>query len=53
MDIEVLEEVGLKADTSHAFKEKIGPFVEKYCVKCHGSWPKAGSESEGIQRIRC
>jgi hypothetical protein len=42
MDIEVLDEVELKADTSHAFKERIGPFVEKYCVKGYGSRPKSG-----------
>ena len=48
MDIEVIDEVEIKADTSHAFKEKIGPFVEKYCMKCHGSRPKAGIKCEGI-----
>ena len=24
------------------FKEKVGPFVNKYCTRCHGSRAKAG-----------
>ena len=35
------EEV-LRADARKTFKEKVGPFVERYCIKCHGPRPKAG-----------
>ncbi len=32
----------LKADAKKTFKEKVEPFVKKYCARCHGSRPKAG-----------
>ena len=32
----------LRADAKKTFKEKVGPFVKKYCIKCHGNRPKAG-----------
>lgn len=38
----VLSEDELKADAQKTFKDKVGPFVQKYCIKCHGSRPKGG-----------
>ena len=35
-------EAALRADARKVFKEKVTPFVNKYCVKCHGSVAKAG-----------
>jgi len=35
-------EDALRADARKVFKEKITPFVNKYCVKCHDSRPEAG-----------
>ncbi len=32
----------LQADAQKTFKEKIGPFVNKYCIDCHGTRPEAG-----------
>ena len=32
----------LRADAQKIFKEKVGPFVNKYCTRCHGSRAKAG-----------
>ena len=32
----------LKADAQKILKEKVGPFVKKYCTRCHGSRAKAG-----------
>ena len=37
-----LSEEELKADAEKTFKDKVGPFVKKYCTKCHGDRPKAG-----------
>ena len=37
-----LDEAALVADAKQTFKEKVGPFVETYCIKCHGSRPKGG-----------
>ena len=37
-----LSEAELKADAEKTFKDKVGPFVKKYCTKCHGDRPKAG-----------
>ncbi|MDG1897825.1 MAG: DUF1592 domain-containing protein [Fuerstiella sp.] len=31
-----------RADAEKTFKEKVGPFVNKYCVSCHGPRPEAG-----------
>ncbi len=36
------DEEALRADAKKTFKEKVGPFVEKYCIRCHGPRPKAG-----------
>ncbi len=36
------DEEALRAEAKKVFKEKVGPFVETYCVKCHGPRPKAG-----------
>ena len=35
-------EAALRADAQKVFKEKVGPFVNKYCTRCHGSRAKAG-----------
>ena len=32
----------LRADAQRVFKEKVGPFVNKYCTRCHGPRAKAG-----------
>jgi len=36
------DEAALRADAEKVFKEKVGPFVNKYCTRCHGSRAKAG-----------
>jgi len=36
------DEATLRADAQKVFKEKISPFVNKYCTRCHGSRAKAG-----------
>ena len=36
------DEAALRADAQRVFKEKVGPFVNKYCTRCHGSRAKAG-----------
>ena len=37
-----IDEAELRADAQKVFKEKVGPFVNKYCTRCHGSRAKAG-----------
>ena len=37
-----MDEAALRADAQKVFKEKVGPFVNKYCTRCHGSRAKAG-----------
>ena len=37
-----LDEATLRADAQRVFKDKVGPFVKKYCTRCHGSRAKAG-----------
>ncbi|MCD0459290.1 DUF1592 domain-containing protein [Roseiconus lacunae] len=32
----------LRADAETTFKKKVGPFVDKYCISCHGPRPEAG-----------
>jgi hypothetical protein len=32
----------LRADAKKTFKEKVGPFVNQYCIDCHGPRPEAG-----------
>ena len=39
---EGMDEAALRKDAQKIFKEKVGPFVKKYCTRCHGSRPKAG-----------
>lgn len=39
---EMTDEEALRAEAETTFKEKVGPFVEKYCVRCHDSRPKGG-----------
>jgi mono/diheme cytochrome c family protein len=36
------DEAALRADAQKVFKEKVGPFVNNYCTRCHGSVGKAG-----------
>lgn len=31
-----LDEVELRADAEETFKTEVGPFVKRYCTKCHG-----------------
>ena len=38
----IMDEDARRADAQKILKEKIKPFVETYCVKCHGSRAKAG-----------
>ena len=40
------DEAALRADAQKIFKEKVGPFVNKYCTRCHGSRAKAGINLE-------
>jgi hypothetical protein len=35
-DIQKISEETLRADAKKTFKEKVGPFVEQYCKRCHG-----------------
>lgn len=37
-----LDEAALRADAEKTFKDKVGPFVNKYCISCHGPRPEAG-----------
>ena len=37
-----MDEDARRADAQKILKDKVGPFVKKYCVKCHGSRAKAG-----------
>ncbi len=39
---DLTDETALRADARKVFKGKVDPFVNKYCVKCHGSRAKAG-----------
>lgn len=36
------DEAALRADAEKTFKEKVTPFVNKYCIGCHGPRPEAG-----------
>ena len=36
------DEAALRDNAKKTFKEKVEPFVEKYCVRCHGTRPKGG-----------
>ena len=36
------DEATLRTDAQKVFKEKVAPFVNKYCTRCHGSRAKAG-----------
>jgi hypothetical protein len=38
----IMGEDARRADAQKVLKEKIKPFIENYCVKCHGSRAKAG-----------
>ena len=35
-------EAELRANAESIFKNKVGPFVNKYCISCHGPRPEAG-----------
>lgn len=35
-------EAALRADAKRTFDEKVGPFVNQYCIGCHGTRPEAG-----------
>ena len=37
-----MNEAALREDAQKVFKEKVEPFVKKYCTSCHGSRAKAG-----------
>ena len=39
-------EAALRADAKKTFKEKVAPFVKKFCIECHGSRPEAGINLE-------
>ncbi|MCM8528058.1 MAG: DUF1592 domain-containing protein, partial [Lentisphaeraceae bacterium] len=49
-DEKVLTEEELRADAKKTFKEKVEPFVKKYCIKCHGSRPKGGVNLKSAQK---
>ena len=40
--LKTMDEEALRADAKKTFKDQVGPFVEKYCIRCHGPRPKAG-----------
>ena len=37
-----VDEAALRADARKVFKDKVEPFVKRYCTRCHGNRPKAG-----------
>jgi hypothetical protein len=39
---EIINDEALRADAQKILKDKVKPFVENYCIKCHGSRAKAG-----------
>jgi len=39
---EASDEAALRADARKTFKEDVAPFVENYCIRCHGPRPKGG-----------
>lgn len=41
-DAGVSDETALRADAEVTFKKKVEPFVNKYCIDCHGPRPEAG-----------
>lgn len=43
-------EAALRADAKKTFKEKVEPFVKKFCIECHGSRPEAGINLESAVR---
>ncbi len=43
-------EAALRADAKKTFKEKVAPFVKKYCIECHGTRPKAGINLQSAVR---
>ncbi|MBA2112864.1 DUF1592 domain-containing protein [Bremerella alba] len=43
-------EAALRADAQKTFKEKVGPFVKKYCISCHGTRPEAGINLQSALR---
>ena len=45
-----LDEAALRADAEKTFKEQVGPFVNRYCVECHGSRPEAGINLQSALR---
>ena len=44
------DEAALRADAEKTFKEKVEPFVKKYCISCHGSRPEAGINLQSALR---
>lgn len=36
------DDAALRADAEKTFKKQVGPFVNKYCTRCHGTRPEAG-----------
>lgn len=47
---EPLDEAELRADAEKTFKDKVGPFVNKYCISCHGTRPEAGINLQSALR---
>lgn len=43
-------EEATRADAQKVFKDKVGPFVKKYCVSCHNTRPEAGINLESALR---
>ncbi len=40
----------MRKDAQKVFKEKVGPFVKKYCISCHGTRPEAGINLQSALR---
>ena len=47
----IADEASLRADAEKTFKEKVGPFVNKYCINCHGPRAAAGINLKSALRI--
>ncbi|MEZ6066128.1 MAG: hypothetical protein R3B90_10560 [Planctomycetaceae bacterium] len=45
-------EAELRADAERTFKKQVEPFVNKYCISCHGSRPEAGINLQSALRLR-
>ena len=41
-DVQGFDEAAHRENARTTFKEKVAPFVKKYCISCHGGYAQAG-----------